>query len=157
MKACGTSASDKGLPCCGRTRFWRCSRSLVFWRYCKGISSKLPFPRDRPLWFAFLRTNQNVFKCCLFHVKDCASIATAERPGCWYFLTSALVGVEWSASRPDRFIPKERAPGPHWIGGWVGPRAGLDEVEKGKFLNLPELELRPLGHPARNQSLYRLH
>jgi hypothetical protein len=39
---------------------------------------------------------------------------------------SALDGGEWSASRPDRFTPKERAPGTHWIGGWVGPRAILD-------------------------------
>jgi hypothetical protein len=27
------------------------------------------------------------------------------------FLTSALDGGEWSASRPDRFTPKERVPG----------------------------------------------
>jgi hypothetical protein len=46
------------------------------------------------------------------------------------FLTSALVGGECSASRSGRFIPGERAPGTHWIGGWVGPRAGLDDVEK---------------------------
>jgi hypothetical protein len=39
-------------------------------------------------------------------------------------LTSALVGGEWLASRLGRFTPGERAPGIHWIGGWVGPRAG---------------------------------
>jgi hypothetical protein len=72
------------------------------------------------------------------------------------FLTSALVGGEWSASRPCRFIPGERAPSTHWIGGWVGPRAGLDDLEKRKFLTLRELELRPLGHPACSQSLYQL-
>jgi hypothetical protein len=33
------------------------------------------------------------------------------------FLTSALDGSEWSASRPGRFTPMERAPGTHWIGG----------------------------------------
>jgi hypothetical protein len=38
----------------------------------------------------------------------------------------------------------------------VGPRAGLDDVEKRKFLTLPGLELRPLRRPARSQSLYRL-
>jgi hypothetical protein len=38
----------------------------------------------------------------------------------------------------------------------VGPRAGLDDVEKRKFLNLPGLELRPFGRPARSQSPYRL-
>jgi hypothetical protein len=72
------------------------------------------------------------------------------------FLTSALAGGEWSVSRPGRFTPGERAPGTHWVGGWVGPRAGLDDVEKRKFLTLPRLELRPLGRPARSQSLYRL-
>jgi hypothetical protein len=38
----------------------------------------------------------------------------------------------------------------------VVPRTGLDVVEKRKFLTLPVLELRPLGRPARSQSLYRL-
>jgi hypothetical protein len=38
------------------------------------------------------------------------------------FLTSALAGGEWSASRPGRLIPGERAPGTHWI-GWVDPRS----------------------------------
>jgi hypothetical protein len=57
------------------------------------------------------------------------------------FLTSALVGGEWSVSRPGRFTPEERAPGIHWIGGWVGSRAGLDDMEKRKFLPLPGLEL----------------
>jgi hypothetical protein len=42
-----------------------------------------------------------------------------------------------------------RAPGTHWIGGWVELRAGLD-LEKRKFLTLPGLELRPLGRPARS-------
>jgi hypothetical protein len=45
-------------------------------------------------------------------------------------LTSALTGGEWSDSRPGRFTPGERAPGTHWIGGWVDPRASLDDVEK---------------------------
>jgi hypothetical protein len=34
-------------------------------------------------------------------------------------LTSALDGVKWSASRPGRFTPRERATGSHSIGGWV--------------------------------------
>jgi hypothetical protein len=33
-------------------------------------------------------------------------------------LTSALDESEWSASRPGRFTPRERAPGSHWIGSW---------------------------------------
>jgi hypothetical protein len=47
-------------------------------------------------------------------------------------LTSALDG-EWSASRPGRFIFRERAPVNRWIGEWVDPRAGLDAVVKRKI------------------------
>jgi hypothetical protein len=39
----------------------------------------------------------------------------------------------------------------------VDPTAGLGDMEKRKFLTLPGLELRPLGRPARSQSLYRLN
>jgi hypothetical protein len=46
------------------------------------------------------------------------------------FLTSAPAGGEWSALRPCHFTPGERAPGTHWIGGWVETRACLDYVEK---------------------------
>jgi hypothetical protein len=62
----------------------------------------------------------------------------------------------WSASRPGRFTPVERDPDTHWIGGWVDPRACLDDVEKRKFFTLLGLELRPLGRSTHGQSLYRL-
>jgi hypothetical protein len=48
-------------------------------------------------------------------------------------LTSALDGCEWSASRPGRFNPRERTPGTHWIGGWVGSRSVLGTVMKRKI------------------------
>jgi hypothetical protein len=67
------------------------------------------------------------------------------------FLTSAITGGEWSASRPGRFTPDTQ-----WIRDWVDLRAGLYDVEKRKSLILPGLELRPLGRPAPSQSLYRL-
>jgi hypothetical protein len=44
------------------------------------------------------------------------------------FLVSALDGGEWSVSRLGRFITGEKVPDTHWIGNWVGPRAGLDAV-----------------------------
>jgi hypothetical protein len=69
------------------------------------------------------------------------------------FFTLVAAGGEWSASRPCRFTPGERAPDAHWIGGWVAPRAGLDDVEKRKFLTIPGLTLRPLGGPARSQTI----
>jgi hypothetical protein len=65
------------------------------------------------------------------------------------FLTAALVGGDWSASRPCRFTPGEKVPGINWIEGWVGLRAGLDDLEKKKYLTLPGLEIRPLCRPAR--------
>jgi hypothetical protein len=57
------------------------------------------------------------------------------------FLTLALVGGEWSASRPDRFNPGERDTGTHRIGGFMGPRTGQNAAEKRKIFPLSELEL----------------
>jgi hypothetical protein len=57
-------------------------------------------------------------------------------------MISALDGGEWSASRPGRFIHKERVPGTLWIGGLVGPRAVLDEVVKRK-IPTPTRKLKP--------------
>jgi hypothetical protein len=68
------------------------------------------------------------------------------------FLTSALDGGEWSASRPCRFNSGEEALVNHWIGGWVGPRAGLDAVEKRKILHCRKSNPGP---PACSLSLYR--
>jgi hypothetical protein len=52
------------------------------------------------------------------------------------FLTSTLVGGEWLALPTEKESP-------------VGPRTGLDDLKKRKFLILP-------GRPARSQSLNRL-
>jgi hypothetical protein len=69
------------------------------------------------------------------------------------FLTSALAG--WVVGfTPRPLYPWAKSPRYPWIGGWVDPRAGLDDVEK--FLTIPGLELWTLGRPARSQSLYRL-
>jgi hypothetical protein len=66
-------------------------------------------------------------------------------------LTSALVGGDWSASRPGHFTPGERASRTHRIRGWVDPTAGLDDVEKRKFMTAPGL-----CRPFSSWSLYRL-
>jgi hypothetical protein len=62
-----------------------------------------------------------------------------------HFLTSALDGGEWSVARADHFTPRERDPVTHWIGGWVGPRSGLDMVSKRKIPS-PRGESNP-DHP----------
>jgi hypothetical protein len=69
------------------------------------------------------------------------------------------LGTSWRwvvSFTPRPLYPRERAPGTHWIRGWVNPRAGLDHMEKCKFFTPPGFELQPLGRPARSQSLYRL-
>jgi hypothetical protein len=70
-----------------------------------------------------------------------------RRIGQWRYssthsFTSALEGVKWSVSRPGRFIPRERAPGTHWVGGWVVPRAVLDAAVKRKIPS-PRWESNP--------------
>jgi hypothetical protein len=47
---------------------------------------------------------------------------------------------------PRPIYSRGKAPVTHWIGGWVDPRAGLDDVKKRKFFTLPGLELRLLGY-----------
>jgi hypothetical protein len=61
-------------------------------------------------------------------------------------LTLALVGGGWLTPRPTRAaLLAGSRPGTHFIGGWVGPRAGLDGCRKSH----PD-------RPARSESLYRL-
>jgi hypothetical protein len=55
-------------------------------------------------------------------------------------------------STPRPLYPRERDPATHYIGGWVGPRAGLDGCGKSR-------PLTGIGSPdcrARRESLYRL-
>jgi hypothetical protein len=60
------------------------------------------------------------------------------------FLTSALDGGEWSASRTSRFISGVRVAGSNCTEGWVGPRAGMDDMVKGKNpIILPAGNLAP--------------
>jgi hypothetical protein len=53
---------------------------------------------------------------------------------------------------PAALPPEKDPPGTHWIGGWVGPRAGLDMVSKRPS---PCRESNP-DRPAHSQSLFRL-
>jgi hypothetical protein len=49
------------------------------------------------------------------------------------FLTSALVGGEWSATRPCRFTSRAKEPR-----SMVDPRAGVDVVEERNILHFRE-------------------
>jgi hypothetical protein len=59
------------------------------------------------------------------------------------FLSSVVVGGEWSASCPGHFTPREISLCSHWMGGWVGIRVSPDAVEKEKNLSMPGIEPRP--------------
>jgi hypothetical protein len=84
-----------------------------------------------------MKTHKGRGKSCLCAVFNWApsheSVLGEWRYSSTHSLNSALDGGEWSASGPGRFTPRERAPGNHWIGGCVGPRAVLDAVVKRKI------------------------
>jgi hypothetical protein len=56
-------------------------------------------------------------------------------------------------------LPGKTAPGGHWIGDWVGPRASVDDVEMRKFLtyrdsNSDLLIVQPVSYDSWNGSNY---
>jgi hypothetical protein len=56
----------------------------------------------------------------------------------------------------SHFNPGEIAPGTHWLGGWVGVRAGLDAVEKNLSpVRNPTLAVQPIA-PRYTDVLSRL-
>jgi hypothetical protein len=68
------------------------------------------------------------------------------------FLTSSLDACVWSASRPITLLPGKEPPSIHWIGGWVGPRAGLDAVWREKFP--APAWTQTSDNPTRSSALY---
>jgi hypothetical protein len=65
------------------------------------------------------------------------------------FLSSALAGSEWSASRPNRFS-RENNRCTNFIGGWKSPVAPVFMMQR-ISLTVPGLELRPIGSPTRSR------
>jgi hypothetical protein len=59
-----------------------------------------------------------------------------------------------SVTPQPRSTPGERTTGTDWIGGWVGPRAGLDTEARVKILCLCRGSNH--GHPVCSQTLYWL-
>jgi hypothetical protein len=109
-----------------------------------------PFTWQRSPW-----SNKGKKNCKIVPLLNQLSTTPWRRMGEWMyistcFLVSALAGGEWWASRPGRFTSGEKDQGAHWMGGWVGPRAGLDNMERTKFLTPPP------GWTARSQTLYWL-
>jgi hypothetical protein len=55
---------------------------------------------------------------------------------------------------PWPLYPGERGPGGHWMGGSMGPRTGLNEKYKKKFLPLPGFQSQPFRRPVRRLNEY---
>jgi hypothetical protein len=62
------------------------------------------------------------------------------------------MGLSGQHHAPAALYP--RGKDTHWIGGWVGPRAGLDAGDRRK-IHCPCRGSNP-GRPARGQTLYCL-
>jgi hypothetical protein len=93
----------------------------------KKIHPFLIFPRALPVFIYYLVYKDVPLPTCRRQWGEkCSS----------YSLISSLDRGEWSASRSCRALPPGKDPGTHWIGCWVGPRAGLDTDARGKILFL---------------------
>jgi hypothetical protein len=66
------------------------------------------------------------------------------------FLTSALAGGEWSATRPCRFIPRGDSSRYTMDRRLGGTQSRSDDMEKRRFLTILEHELQSRSRPARN-------
>jgi hypothetical protein len=64
------------------------------------------------------------------------------------------MGVSGQRHALAALYPRGKDPGTHWIGGWVGLRAGLDAVARKKILCPCPGSKR--DRPARSQTLYCL-
>jgi hypothetical protein len=101
------------------------------------INNEVKIKNENEIWFwpYKLKVKAKLLLCFNWAPRH-EGVLGEWRDSSMHSLTSALDGGEWSASRPGRIIPRERDLGNHWIGGWVGPRAGLDAVLKRKIPSL---------------------
>jgi hypothetical protein len=86
-------------------------------------------------WRGFIQFYLRIFPCFSYSkVNDFDRVQALVEAG----LNTSTVALR--VSRPGRSTLRERAPSKHCIGEWVGPRAGLDAVEKKNLLPLPGTE-----------------
>jgi hypothetical protein len=59
------------------------------------------------------------------------------------------MGVSGQRHAPAALYPRGKTPGTHWIGGWGGPRAGLDAGARRKICPRRGSNLdRPIDQPV---------
>jgi hypothetical protein len=72
--------------------------------------------------------------------------------GKWKCSSTHSWSRHWMEMSGQFHVPRERAPGTHYIGRWVGPRARLNAVMKRKFP--ASTRNRTLDLPSRSAALY---
>jgi hypothetical protein len=86
----------------------------------------------------FIIINSEVSDTPNTNTKSCSATRHAGGKGKRYssysFSTSTPDGVRSQSYAPAALYPRERTPSTHWIGDWVGLRAGLDKEATGKIL-----------------------
>jgi hypothetical protein len=60
-----------------------------------------------------------------------------------FFFTLALDGGQWSSFHSAALPLGKEPPSTYWIGGWVGPTASLDAMERRRTLAVPGIEPWP--------------
>jgi hypothetical protein len=98
-------------------------------------------------------------------LKNAKAVPTKRRVGAseerryssYSFTTSALDGVSDQRYSPYRGLAPGKRHSVAIVGGWMGPRVGLDTEARGKILSpLPGIEPQSAGRPAHSQTLYWL-
>ena len=128
-------------PRLSRLELILCTQKRLFLVYKRLLHQILPINENTSTWFDILAVQKCQLHCFQFGsarlamwIVTCSarfssvrlsSACSVNEP-----LTWALDGGEWSTSRHGHFTSGKN-PSTHWIGGWVGPRASLDNLEKG--------------------------
>jgi hypothetical protein len=92
----------------------------------QGVTFALKLGSLKLNYWLVIVTEINIHVPCAWQVKHCATETYAGVDvETRVFFTSALIGSQWSGSRPGCFTPEERAPVIHWFGRSVDPHNWL--------------------------------
>jgi hypothetical protein len=136
----------------GNTQTWRITLKWILVKHSEVLLNELYFWTLSIVWCLkkklrnkiYISKNhnthvQNSHKGQLLTTEPLTWVHTQHKPlkqvrHRWQQMTQPLHTSQLlKPSRPGRFTTRERTPGTHWIGVWVGPRTVLDAVVKRKI------------------------
>jgi hypothetical protein len=129
---------------CGRNRLWRDNCSIFLEALRKTYRN---LSHNSLCLGRYSNRAPTEYKLELYHLSQLDRYNSEELPHggaevqFHAFLTSTINKTEWSASRSGPLYYHRKNPPTHCLGEWVGPRAGLDSLDK-------RTELRFLGSPV---------